>query len=197
MDFLAWHNILFLSALAVSVLIIIGAALGLDLGDADIDAEPEMDTQVDFADGGGKGLLSILDLGQIPFTVLLMVSCLIFGLCGVALSLVFTSTLGGGWPWLGLISVAIALVVMVFLTGRTARLIIKHLPASETYVSKKTDLIGAEAKMFTKIFADVHTRSDVHRIECRSDSELEVGMRVSVIDYDPETQTYGVSPLPE
>src|SRR5690606_31553424 len=59
MDFLAWHNILFLSALTVSVLIVIGAALGLELGDADIDAEPEIDAEVDF-DGGGKGLLSVL-----------------------------------------------------------------------------------------------------------------------------------------
>jgi hypothetical protein len=196
MDFLAWHNILFLSALAVGLLIVIGAAFGLDLGDADVDAEPEMDTVVNF-EGAGKGLLSVLDLGQIPFTVLLMVASLIFGLTGVGSSLVFTSTLGGASPWLGLISVAIALAVMVFLTTHIARLIIKHLPASETHVSTKADLVGSEATMFTKVFADLQLRGDVHRIECRSDSPLQPGMRVTVLDYDPETQTYGVSPLPQ
>jgi len=200
MDFLAWHNILFLSALAVSVLIVIGAALGLDLGDADadLDAEPDMDAMVNL-DGGGaaKGLLSVLDLGQIPFTVLLLVAGLIFGLTGVASSLVFTTTLGSGSPWLGLVSVAFALIVMVVLTTRIARLLIRHLPASETHVSTKADLIGSDATMFTTRFADLTLRGDVHRIECRSDSALAPGMRVSVLDYDPDTQTYGVSPLPE
>ncbi len=200
MDFLAWHNILFLSSLGIGVLIVIGAAFGaVDTGDVDFDAEldAEVDLDVDGADGAGKGLLSVLDIGQIPFTVLLMVSTMIFGLVGVAASLTLSGALGQDWPWLGLVALALALVVMVFLTGRLARLLIKLLPASETHVSKAADLIGAEATMFTKTFADVKAGADIHRIECRSDSELAPGMRVTVVDYDPESRIYNVSPLPE
>jgi hypothetical protein len=195
MDILAWHNILFLSALGVSVLIAIGAALGgLDLGDIGDMGDIDIDADVD-ADAEG-GLLGILDIGQIPFTVLLMVAALIFGLSGMAVSLTLGPALGSDWPWLGVIGLAVAIALMVFLTARVARLIIRHLPASETHVSTHADLIGAEARMFTSTFADVQLAGDVHRIACRSDSALEPGMRVTVIDYDPETQTYNVSPLP-
>lgn len=196
MDLLAWHNILFFSALGVSVLIVIGAALG------GLDADGDFDADAD-ADDGPQELLGILDIGQIPFTVLLMVSGLIFGLSGVAVSLTLGSALGPSalgdeGPWLGVIAVAVASVMMVFLTARVARLIIKHLPASETHVASKADLVGTEASMFTTIFADVREAGgEVHRIECRSDSPLEPGMRVTVVDYDPETQTYNVSPLSE
>ncbi|HVH98455.1 MAG TPA: hypothetical protein VM869_07085 [Enhygromyxa sp.] len=190
MDLFAWHNIVFLSALGVGVLIVIGAALGgLDTGDADLDGDVEMHD-------GPAELLGILDIGQIPFTVLLMVSALIFGLSGMAASLTLGPALGHDWPWLGVVALVIAAVLMVFLTARAARLIIKHLPASESHVSTQADLLGAEACMFTKTFADVQLAGDVHRIHCRSDSPLEPGMRVTVVDYDPETQIYDVSPLP-
>jgi hypothetical protein len=201
MDFLAWHNILFLSSLGVGVLIVIGAALGaVDTGELDVDVEAEagLDAEIDLGAGGaGKGLLSILDIGQIPFTVLLMVATVTFGLVGVAASLTLAGAFGRDWPGLGVIALVLAIVAMVVLTGRLARLLIEHLPASETHVSTAADLVGAEATMFTKVFADVKAGTDVHRIECRSDSELAPGMRVTVIDYDPETRTYNVSPLPE
>lgn len=192
MDLLAWHNIVFLSALGVGVLIAMGAALGgFDAGDVDVDADAEAE-----ADGEPGGLLGLLDIGQIPFTVLLMVAALLFGLSGMAASLTLGPALGVDWPWLGVVTLVIAAVLMVVLTARTARLIIRHLPASETHVSTSADLLGAEACMFTKTFADVQLGSDVHRIQCRSESALEPGMRVAVVDYDPETQTYEVSPLP-
>ena len=124
-----------------------------------------------------------------------MVAALMFGLSGMAVSLTLGPALGSDWPWLGVIALAVASASMVFLTARVARLIIRHLPASETHVSTHADLIGAEARMFTSTFADVQLASDVHRIACRSDSALEPGMRVTVIDYDPESQTYNVSPL--
>lgn len=197
MDFLAWHSILFLSSLGVGVIIVIGAALGaVDTGDVDMDIDADLDAELDFdADGAGKGLLSVLDIGQIPFTVLLMVSTVVFGLVGVASSLTLGGALGHDWPWLGLVALVLALVVMVFVTGRLARLLIEWLPASETHVAKASDLIGAEGKMFTKTFADVKTGTDVHRVECRSDSELAPDMRVTLIDYDPETRIYTVAPL--
>src|SRR5690606_17180661 len=132
--------------------------------------------------------------------VLLMVASLTFGLTGVAVSLVLGQTLAPNstWhsTWLGLIALVSALVVMVILTARLARLIIRHIPASETYVSRSSDLVGCEATMFTKTFADVKHGGDVHRIECRSDDALAPGMRVSVVDYDPETKTYCVTPIP-
>lgn len=203
MDFLAWHNILFLSSLGVGVIIVIGAAFGaVDTGDVDMDVDADIDAHAHFdaeleldADGASKGLLSLLDIGQIPFTVLLMVSTMVFGLVGVASSLTLSGALGRDWPLLGVVALVLAIVAMVFVTGRLARLLIKWLPASETHVSTAADLIGTEGKMFTKVFADVKTNADVHRIECRSDSELAPDMRVTVIDYDPETRIYTVSPL--
>lgn len=199
MDFLAWHNILFLSSLGIGVIIVIGAAFGaVDTGDVDMDIDADLDTELDFdADGAGKGLLSILDIGQIPFTVLLMVSTMVFGLVGVAASLTLGSALGHDWSLLGVVALVLAFVIMVFVTGRLARLLIEWLPASETHVSKASDLIGAEGKMFTKTFADVTTGADIHRIECRSDSELRPDMRITVTDYDPETRIYTVAPLSE
>lgn len=195
MDLLAWHNILFLSALAVGIIIVLGAAMGgFDLGDAHLEVEADVHAEADL--DAKDGLLSVLDLGQIPFTVLLMVASLTFGLTGVAVSLVLGQTLAPNSTWLGMIALVSALVVMVILTARLARLIIRHIPASETYVSRSSDLVGCEATMFTKTFADVKHGGDVHRIECRSDDALAPGMRVSVVDYDPETKTYCVTPIP-
>jgi hypothetical protein len=189
MDFLAWHNVLFLSSTGIGILIAISAALGA----ADLD-DP------DFDEGGGSegprhGILSFLDLGHIPFTVLLLVSSLTFGITGVAGSLTAAKLLGSDGPWMGVVLVVIAFAVMIFLTGRLARLIIKHVPASETHVASPVDVVGHEGVMFTFSFADVCIGADVHRISCRSESTLAPGARVHVLSYDDDTKTYEVTPL--
>lgn len=199
MNFLAWHNILFLSSLGVGVLIAVGAATGgVDMdADADFDADVAggLDAEMD-AEGGKHGILSFLDLGQIPFTVLLMVSSLIFGIVGIACSLASASVLGFDSGWLGWLWVGIALAVMVFLTARIARLIIKHIPASETHVVSKADLVGVQAVMFTSRYANVNRDGTVHRLDCVAEgAELSAGMRVEVTDYDPEARVYTVRPV--
>lgn len=196
-DFLAWHNILFLASIFVGVLIAIGAATGGVDMDADIDADVAggLDIEAD-AEGAKHGILSFLDLGQIPFTVLVMVASLVFGIVGIACSLASVSILGVDTGWLGWLWVAIAFAVMVFLTTRIAKTIIKHIPASETHVVTKADLIGVRAKMFTSRFADVNRGGTVHRLDCVCDfAILESGMEVEVTDYDPETKRYSVAPV--
>lgn len=185
MDFLAWHNVLFLSALGIGVLVAISAALGAaDLDGADLDD-----------DGPRQGVLSFLDLGQIPFTVLLLISSLVFGVVGVAGSLTAVKLFGSDGPWVGVVLVAIAFFVMLFLTGRVARLIIKHVPASETHLSTPADVVGHEGVMFTASFADVRIGADVHRISCKSDVVLAPGTLVHVLSYDEETKIYEVTRL--
>ena len=200
-DFFAWHNILFLSSLFVGILIAVGAAMGgLDM-DADLDADLDadvaggMDVEAHM-DGARHGILGLFDLGQIPFTVLVMVASMIFGIVGIACSLTSVSILGFDTGWLGWLWVGIAFVVMIFLTTRIARTIIKHIPASETHIASKADLVGVQAIMFTSRYADVNREGTVHRLDCVCETgELESGMTVDVLDYDSEGQVYTVRPV--
>lgn len=186
MNFLAWHNILFLCSVGVGVLVAVGAALG------SLDLEGETDA----GDGDRHEILGLLDLGQIPFTVLLLVASLTFGVSGVAASLTASAVLGTDSPWVGILLVALALAAMLFLTGRIARAIVRHLPASETHVMSASDLVGHDGTMFTSKFADVCVGADVHRIECRCDVRiLEPGSPVHLDSYDPDTGIYAVTPL--
>jgi len=194
-NFLAWHNTLFLVSIFVGVMIAIGAATGgLDLdGDADMGDGGTGDAG---GDGARHGILGFLDLGQIPFTVLVMVASIVFGVVGIACSLASASILGLDTGWLGWLWVGIAFVVMIFLTTRIARLIIKHIPASETHVVSKADLVGLRATMFTSRYADVNQGGTVHRLACACETDdLEPGMNVEVLDYDPETKVYTVRPV--
>lgn len=198
-DFLAWHNILFLSSLGVGLLIAIGAATGGVDMDADIDADFDADVAGGLdadAEGAKHGILSFLDLGQIPFTVLLMVASMIFGIAGIACSLASASILGVDTGWFGWLWVGIAFAVMLFLTSRIAKVIIKHIPASETHVISNADLVGVHAVMFTSRFANVNHEGTVYRLDCVCDfATLEPGEQVEVMDYNPETKAYSVSPI--
>lgn len=196
-DLLAWHNILFLASLCVGILIAIGAATGgLDM-DADLeggDVAGGLDVDAD-SEGLKHGILSFLDLGQIPFTVLLMVWTTLFGIAGLAGSFTSVSVLGTDTGWLGWLWVGIAFAVAVFLTTRIARLIIKHIPASETHVVSKSDLVGVRATMLTSRYADVNHEGTVYRLNCVCETdELESGMDVDVVDYNPEVEVYTVRP---
>lgn len=198
-DFLAFHNILFLASMFVGLMIVIGAATGgVDLdADAGFDTDVAAGLDVDAdSDMVRHGILSFLDLGQVPFTVLLMVSSLVFGTVGLAGSFVSVNLLGTDTPWLGWLWIGIAFIVMIAVTGRVAKLVIKHIPASETHVISKADLVGVRATMLTSQFADVNRGGTVHRLHCVCDfCTLEPGMQVEVTDYNPETERFSVSPI--
>jgi membrane protein implicated in regulation of membrane protease activity len=207
----AWQGIIFYIPLALGILLVIGWALGGLHHGADHDADPGHDHDHDqrtgdVARGQAGGLLGrtleLLGVGRVPLMVALMIASLYFGGGGIICNTVLAS-LGLPPSIYSPISVVVAFVAMLLLAGRSARLLGRVMPTSETYLVSRHSFAGCTGRLLTSTdatsgYAQVKDREgNVHNIKCRTTAgTLPKGEEILVVEYDDETKTFLVDANP-
>lgn len=230
-NLLAWQNLIFYIPLAFGLLMIIGAAFGiggdgdhdldhdLDLDhDVDLDADGELDADHDLdgevehdhdaGDGrhGGPNLLSpvlsVLGVGKVPLSIVLMIAGCVFGGTGIIMNTVLKPVLvhPAAYAW---ISALTAFVAMAVVTGRMAALINRFMPTTESYNITRASLCGRRGELV--LAASEHGglaivkdhEGNVHNLHCRTkEGILLKGRGIVVVDYEEDTNTYLVAADP-
>jgi hypothetical protein len=169
MSIVAWWNLIFLlpafAALLYLILLATGTVAG-DTGDIDADVDVDLDLDVDADVDAGEfhgiehavgsadiaqpsGLahvLSLVGIGRAPLSLLLISFSFLWGLIGWLANGLFSTFIASPavFVWL---SVAVALVVSLFLTRLLASGLHRFLPATETYAISNRQLVGRLASV--------------------------------------------------
>lgn len=158
--FLADQNSPFLAAAVVTLVIagieILSLLLGLGLSDMIDDVLPDIEPEA-AVEGAGEGLgdgaaadgtmlgeaLSWLNVGRVPFLVLLIAFLTVFTLGGYGLQLLVGGTVGYYLP--AVVAGPAALAMAIPATRATSRLLGRVVPRHESYAAGNDDLIGRMA----------------------------------------------------
>ncbi|MHC6646724.1 OB-fold-containig protein [Alteromonas sp. HB246098] len=135
-----WFSIALIAVFFVFILELISTIFGasfLGLGD-------------DFAEVDGEGFLSTslanwLNINKVPFLIYLVVLLTLFGLAGLMLNGLTASIFKITLP--AAISVPLALVVGLFVTAKTVKIIASVLPSVESSAVNSEDFIGSVAEI--------------------------------------------------
>jgi hypothetical protein len=167
--------------------------------DHDIDADHDVDGEHEHHGMPSLNLLSLLGIGRVPLSVLLMTWLMSFGMAGTTVNM-------ASGPWLpghGVISLFIAFAAAIVVGGVVARFVGKHIPSTETYTVSKADLIACDGVAATTITpssggADIQDDGGSrHRVSAVTVSgEIQRGTKVHVISYGGDN-SYVVEQLPE
>lgn len=220
MDYIfAWQNIVFFIPIAVGIILVFGSAFGGHDADGDHDVDGDADDGGDLrgaghiddpshqhADGVEKGLLgkalSVLGIGRVPLTMVMMMSSLLFGGIGIVSNTILSALIGVPWIY-GPISIVVAFLGMVTLTGKAAQLLNRYMPTTETYRVSKSDLAGQTGVLLlpsdtSEGMAQVKDHEgNIHNVRCRTlKGPMPKGGEILVIEYDEETKTYVVDANP-
>jgi len=206
---LAWQNLVFLIPLTFGILLMLGALLGFDSNaEADIghDAghggshDAGHDAHHDHDGGALKAALSILGVGRIPLMLLCTLMALFFGLSGYFMNVALAPAVKSPWVYFW-ISFAVALVVMVTMTGILARVIGRVMPKTVLHRVNDHDLEGRVGRLVVPAdaasgFVDVRDSiGNIHRVRCRTEKDgLPTGSEVLLIEFEASTRTYVVQP---
>lgn len=215
----AWQNVIFYIPIAVGIILVFGSAFGGHDGDADGDHDADADNDGDIrgaghiddpsahhADSAENGplhkALSLLGIGRVPLTVVLMMSSLLFGGIGIVMNTLLSAVIGVPWIY-GPISIVVAFLGMVTLTGKAAKLLNRFVPTTETYRVSKHDLAGQTGVLLLPAnssdgLAQVKDHEgSIHNVRCRTlRGELPKGGEVLVIEYDEDARVYVVDTNP-
>lgn len=225
-DPLAWYNLVYLIPLAIGVVAAFGAGLGHDAGGHDADHDHDLtDHNAGHSLGhdhdsehNSKGLrqvdavpvarvkqrqplwrmvLSLLGMGKIPLSILLMMGPLLFGGTGFTINMLLDNL----HPLLSFaISFPLATTVSIVLTSFLGSLIGRYMPALETANTTANDLIGSMGKLTlptsdTNVgLAQVYDRyKRMHQVRCKTRiGALPKGGDILIVDYDETTAVYVV-----
>ncbi|WP_299397104.1 OB-fold-containig protein [Pelagibius sp.] len=152
--FFADQNSPFLVTAVVTLVIagieILSVLLGLGLSDLiddvmpDLDIEGDLDTEMPDAGGGILAdAMSWLNVGRVPFLVLLIAFLTLFTVSGYGLQLLVGGALGFYLP--ALLAAPAALAAALPATRWTSRGLARIVPREETYATGNDDLVGRVA----------------------------------------------------
>jgi membrane protein implicated in regulation of membrane protease activity len=215
----AWQNVIFYIPIAVGIILVFGSAFGGHDGDADGDHDADADNDGDIrgaghiddpsehhVDSAENGLLhkalSLLGVGRVPLTVVMMMSSLLFGGIGIVMNTILSAVIGVPWIY-GPISIVVAFLGMATLTGKAAKLLNRFMPTTETYRVSKHDLAGQTGVLLLPSdtsdgLAQVKDHEgNIHNVQCRTlKGPMPKGGEILVIEYDEETNKYVVDANP-
>ncbi len=208
---LAWYNLLFYIPIAVGLIFIVGSAFGIG-HEAGHDVGHDVGHEAGGHDGHhdqgheqGQSLVSralvALGVGKVPLTIVFMLMALLFGGIGAICNTLLSTFLP---PWIYVwISLAAALFGMVFLTGKTARLVGRWMPSTETYAANRNDLVGCTGTLAleaTTTWGLAQVRDpggNLQQVTCRTyEGSLPKGSEVLVVDYHAESDTFLITANP-
>ncbi|HMB91073.1 MAG TPA: hypothetical protein VKP65_09520 [Rhodothermales bacterium] len=191
-----------LLAVVLWVLALIGLfdfeALDIDLDVDAPDVEIDLDAGADLA--GGGGLLQVLGVGMIPFSLLLTVALFIFGWSGIMLHSLTGEILGWNGLALNLLFIPLALVIALAVTAGAAR-VLRPLFRDYGKAHAAADLVGkialVKSNTVTSTFGSAVVRLGGDHIEIATRSmpgqpDLQYGTQVVIFDYDAEKNLYYV-----
>ncbi len=220
MTLLEWQNLIFLLPLGLAVLYALLMSVGMSAGDHDFDAGHDVSVDADHdvnveaghdvghdaehdAHAGHDGhaphisllgsAMSLLGIGKVPISVVLISFLSLWGGAGMALNLLFGADA---------IVKTLAFTALVAVGG--TRLIAEGLsrlmPREETYHTPKEDLVGEVGEVLyevTRTSGTVRLRDpsgNLLDLDCRSckDERIKSGTRVALADYDPATDVFYV-----
>ncbi|MCZ6680004.1 MAG: DUF1449 family protein [Candidatus Poribacteria bacterium] len=216
----AWYNVWFTAPIAFVFLFAILQLVmgGLDFGSGDVDVDTDVDMDVDAdvdvdadaevdaesSSGGGgfvSSVLGILNVGKVPFTIILMALFSIWGISGLIVNdfLNIDPNSPRAVLW---IPFAAAFLCSIFGTRYLALGISKLFPESER-ATTNYDLIGLTGRV---ISGRVTTTFGTARVQVPDGPELTVSCRIRegeeiplkgdtviLIDYDPTTRIFDVT----
>ena len=213
---LVWYNVWFTAPIAcVFLFAIFQLVMGsLDFGggdtDVDADADVEVDTDIDADIGAGSssgassfatGVLGILNVGKVPFTILLMALFATWGISGLVVNEILNIGVHSSRSTLW-ISVGAALLCSIFGTRYLAMGLSKIFPESNR-ATKDSHLIGLRGRV---ISGRVTTTFGTARVSVPHGPELTVSCRVRkgddvplkgdtviLIDYDLQGRIFEVT----
>jgi len=181
--------------------------------DAHIDADAHLDTDVD-ADAHVEGhgadpiapgsllasALSLLGVGRVPLSIILMVLMLIWGMIGFVSNILLWDKYQNETVLL-LTSIPLAFLGSILGTRLLTAAMARWLPTHETYVQRRHELLGAVGEAILPIdsnFGMVAVRDvygDLFHIGCRlhpNQPALEKGSKVKLIAYNGKQKIYYV-----
>ncbi len=208
-ELFAVYNLIFYLPIATGLLMIAGMAMGV------VGHELELDHDVDAGQDGDHGvehdhdssithrLFAMLGIGRVPISVVFMLLCLLFGGIGVMSNLVLKPLLVTPWLY-AWISLGVASIGSIVLTGRVAALVYRYMPSTETEIVTERQLVGRSGVL--TLMTDVRSglmqlrdaRGHLQQVSCRTEKdELPKGSEVLITEYDADLRVYVVvaSPL--
>ena len=223
MDFLlAWQNLIFLTPILIGVFASLAIATGFggEVGEGNAEAGESVDcddasgdsTVGDVTDhngttGNGDGhnghsmfqqALSLLGVGKVPLSIVIMLSNLSFGIVGIT-----SNVLLGSSGLRLLASLAIAFGAMILITASCAKMMSRIVPSFESRTVSQRDLLGIQACLIlpaspTSGLAHVRDQfGTLHQIRCRTaHGEIPDGCDVMAYDYDEKESVYLIEELP-
>lgn len=186
--------------------------------DADADADAHLDTDVEadvdadaHVEGHGAdevapgsvlaGALSLLGVGRVPLSIVLMVLMLIWGTIGFFSNMLLWEKYQNETILLA-VSIPLAFMVSVLGTRLITSAVARWLPTHETYVQRRHELLGAIGEAILPIdstFGMAAVRDvygDLFHIGCRlhpNQPALEKGSKVKLIAYNGKQKIYYVT----
>lgn len=146
MSLLAEHNLPFSAAILIVLLLAIVQAFGLGGFSIDAEAGPELDADLETESAGAlDGLLSIIGIGRIPFTMWLAMVLFLFAGIEVGIQSLAEGLLGA--PLHRLLASICAAVPALVLAGLFARPIARIMPKDETTAVSIDLLVGSRARI--------------------------------------------------
>ncbi|RIV88667.1 DUF1449 family protein [Aurantiacibacter xanthus] len=147
MSLLAAHNVPFAAALLLMLLL---AAFQLvSFGGFDLDADGDAGLDADGEADAAGGLLSLLGIGRLPFTIWLVLFLLVFAGIGVSIQALAQNLTGG--PLHALLAAVLAGAAALPVTGVLTRPLAKILPHDETSAVGLDSLVGRRAVITTGV----------------------------------------------
>ena len=211
-----WYNVWFTAPIACVFLFAIFQLVmgGLDFGggdtdvgadaDVEVDADVDADVNGDSGSGGGgffPGVLGILNVGKVPFTILLMALFATWGISGLVVNELLNISVDSPPPTLW-ISVGAALLCSIFGTRYLALGLSKLFPESDR-ATNDSHLLGLRGRV---ISGRVTTTFGTARVPVPQGPELTVSCRIRegedvplkgdtviLIDYDLQGRIFEVT----
>lgn len=205
--FLEWQYLIFeLPALAAVLFVLLMGYGGLDFGETDVDLDVDLehdghvDHDVDLVDSGLMSrALSVLGVGKVPVSIIIMTFCLIWGFTGFFSNRILEGILPLPIIY-GPISMGVAFFAAMFMTGAVSGVMSKLMPKTETYATTPADLVGKRGVVLYTVSQTAGTIRvrDAYRnllnLSARSTSEDVFGPdeKVVIIGYNDAEKTYQV-----
>lgn len=202
---LEWQNLVFVLALLLAGVLVLGAALGLvgSAADAEVEVDVDADADVDGDHDVPAAALALLGVGRAPLSLLLITLLVAFGATGICLNLLLE-------PWLGsplargVLAVLGAGSASMLAGGAMSRLFARFVPGLESYATEAHDVIGvtgvAEMRITGRFgVARVSDRTGTPlQLRCRAHAtDIPKGSEIVVVDFDDERRIYTVDSTAE
>lgn len=139
-----WFNVAIGTILALFLLEVASMLFGISvLGMLDTDADVDVDADLD--SGGFSSVLNWLSIDKLPTMVWLTLLLVSFGVLGYITNFVFLKTIGSFAP--AIISLPVAAIVGLIVTGRMGGIIARMMPKNESSAVTTDEFVGNVAQI--------------------------------------------------